>query len=71
LAIARVVVRDAPVVLLDEPAAHLDAHTESTLSHSLAPWFEGRTVVVAAHRSELVQRIDRVIHLGQLQEAST
>jgi len=64
LAIARAVLRDAPVVLLDEPAAHLDARTESELRHSLGPWLEGRTVIVAAHRTELVERIDQVVRLG-------
>lgn len=64
LAIARAVLRDAPLVLLDEPAAHLDARTEGELRRSLAPWLEGRTVIVAAHRTELVDRIDRVVRLG-------
>jgi ABC-type multidrug transport system fused ATPase/permease subunit len=64
LAIARAVLRDAPLVLLDEPAAHLDAITEARLGRALAPWFEGRTVLVAAHRPGLVQRIDRVITLA-------
>ncbi|MGP8058818.1 MAG: thiol reductant ABC exporter subunit CydD [Acidimicrobiales bacterium] len=64
LAIARAVLRDAPLVLLDEPAAHLDARTEAELRRSLAPWLEGRTVIVAAHRTELVDRIDRVVRLG-------
>lgn len=64
LAIARAVLRDAPVVLLDEPAAHLDATTEGWLGDALAPWFEGRTVVVAAHRPQLVGRIDRTVAIG-------
>jgi ABC-type multidrug transport system ATPase subunit len=64
LAIARAVLRDAPVVLLDEPVAHLDTTTESRLREALAPWFDGRTVLVAAHRPELVGRIDRVVTLG-------
>lgn len=63
LAIARAVLRDAPVVLFDEPAAHLDASSEAALRAALAPWLERRTVVVAGHRPELVARIDRVVHL--------
>jgi thiol reductant ABC exporter CydD subunit len=63
LAIARAVVRDAPLVLFDEPVAHLDALTEAELRHSLGPWLADKSVVVAAHRPELVQRIDRVVHL--------
>jgi len=61
LAIARAVVRDAPVVLLDEPAAHLDAAGEAQLREALAPWLDARTVLVAAHRVELVRHIDRVV----------
>jgi thiol reductant ABC exporter CydD subunit len=63
LALARAVLRDAPVVLLDEPAAHLDRTTEAELQRALDPWLEGRTVLVAAHRTELVGRIDRVVAL--------
>ncbi len=63
VAIARAVVRDAPLVLLDEPAAHLDAAAVADLRNGLGTWAEGRTVVTAAHRSELV-RIDRVVPIG-------
>jgi thiol reductant ABC exporter CydD subunit len=63
VAIARAVLRGAPVVLLDEPVAHLDATTEGWLRDALADWFDGRTVLVAAHRPELVGRIDRVVAL--------
>lgn len=64
LAIARAWLRDAPVVLLDEPVAHLDAFTESELRRSLDPWLDDRTVVVAAHRPELVGRVDRLLRLS-------
>jgi len=64
ISLARAVLRDAPLVLLDEPMAHLDAGTEEELRSNLAAWFDGRSVVVAAHRPELVARIDRIVHLS-------
>jgi ABC-type bacteriocin/lantibiotic exporter with double-glycine peptidase domain len=61
IAIARAVLRDAPLVLLDEPTAHLDADREASLSQSLGPWLDSKTVVVAAHRGGLVGRVDRTV----------
>jgi len=63
LALARAVVRDAPLVLLDEPVAHLDARSEAALRDSLREWFESKTVLLAAHRPQLVARLDRVVSL--------
>ena len=51
------------MVLLDEPTAHLDAAREDGLRDLLAPWLEGRTVVMAAHRGGLVGRVDRTVSL--------
>ncbi|MCL4445265.1 MAG: thiol reductant ABC exporter subunit CydD [Actinobacteria bacterium] len=63
LAIARAILRDAPLVLLDEPGAHLDTFTQSRLRSSLDPWLRDRTVLIAAHRSELLDRVDRRIYI--------
>ena len=63
LALARAIICDREVVLLDEPIAHLDAHAETVLAETLGPWLETKTVLVAAHRPELVARLDRVVHL--------
>jgi thiol reductant ABC exporter CydD subunit len=64
VAIGRAVLRDAPVVLLDEPTAHLDAGRELSLAETLGPYLEGRTVLVAAHRLGLVARLDRTLALS-------
>ena len=63
IALGRAVLRDVPVVLLDEPTAHLDAGREESLRGLLAPWLDGRTVVMAAHRGGLVGRVDRTVTL--------
>lgn len=63
IAIGRAVLRDVPVILLDEPTAHLDADREDELREALAAWLEGRTVVMAAHRGGLVARVDRTLTL--------
>ncbi len=70
IALGRAVLRDVPVVLLDEPTAHLDTGREDSLRELLAPWLEGRTVVMAAHRGGLVGRVDRTVTLvsGQVVE---
>jgi thiol reductant ABC exporter CydD subunit len=72
IAIARAVLRDAPIVLLDEPTAHLDTGRELSLAETLGPWLEGRTVLVAAHRLGLVGRVDRTLALagGRLVDAN-
>jgi len=64
VAIARAVLRDAPLVLLDEPDAHLDGSTRARLRQSLAPWLSGRTVIVAGHHPEIVGALDRTVVLG-------
>ena len=63
IAIGRAVLRDVPIVLLDEPTAHLDSAREEELRGALTPWLEGRTVVMAAHRGGIVGRVDRTIAL--------
>ncbi len=64
VAIARAVLHDAPVVLLDEPDAHLDGSTRARLRASLADWFAGRTVIVAGHHPEIVRDLDRTVVLS-------
>ena len=63
IALGRAVLRDAPLVLLDEPTAHLDVERESSLREGLSSWLEGRTVILAAHRGGLLGRVDRTLAL--------
>ena len=51
LAIARAILKDAPILILDEATANLDVATEGRLMASLAPFIAGRTTVVISHRT--------------------
>jgi ATP-binding cassette subfamily C protein CydCD len=64
LALARAFLRDAPLVLLDEPTASLDARTELAVVASLQRLAAGRTVLLVAHRPALVALADRVVTLA-------
>ena len=52
LAIARAIIKDAPILILDEATANLDVATEAALLDSLAPFMAGRTTIVISHRGE-------------------
>lgn len=64
VALARVFLRDAPLVLLDEPTANLDADTEAAILAAIRAHAAGRTVVMTAHRPALVALADRTIPVG-------
>jgi ATP-binding cassette subfamily C protein CydD len=66
VALARAFVRDAPLLLLDEPTANLDGATEDEVLAALARLVRGRTVVLVAHRPALVGLADRVLELGRV-----
>jgi thiol reductant ABC exporter CydD subunit len=63
VALARAFVRDAPLLLLDEPTANLDGRTEESVLGAVRRLTAGRTVVLAAHRPSLLALADRVVHL--------
>lgn len=63
LAIARAVLRDAPLVLLDEFTAHLDPITEREMISSLGGFLENRTAVIVAHREATLSLADRILEL--------
>lgn len=63
VALARAFLRDAPVVVLDEPTSSLDVATERAVGHALAELRRGRTVLVIAHRLSTVLDADRVVVL--------
>jgi ATP-binding cassette, subfamily B, bacterial IrtB/YbtQ len=61
--IARALLKDAPVVLLDEVTSALDPVNEMAVHEGVARLLAGRTVVMVAHRMRTVQRADRVVFL--------
>jgi thiol reductant ABC exporter CydD subunit len=63
VALARAFLRDAPVLLLDEPTANLDGQTEEAVLTAVRTLMVGRTVIIAAHRPSLLNLADRVISL--------
>jgi ATP-binding cassette, subfamily B, bacterial len=63
LAIARALLKDAPVLILDEPTAALDAETETLLLEALERLMLGRTTFIIAHRLSTIRNADRVVVL--------
>ncbi|SON54645.1 Lipid A export ATP-binding/permease protein MsbA [Hartmannibacter diazotrophicus] len=61
IAIARAMLRDAPILLLDEPTSALDAKAEARIQSSLETLFEGRTVLMIAHRLSTVKKADLIL----------
>jgi ATP-binding cassette subfamily C protein CydCD len=63
VSLARAFVRDAPLLLLDEPTASLDGETEAAVLVAVQRLVVGRTAVIVAHRPALVALADRVVEL--------
>ena len=65
IALARALLRDAPLVLLDEPTAHLDAAGGAVVAAAIAALPRSRTLVVATHDLAVVAACDRVVELDR------
>ena len=73
LAIARVILKDPCLLILDEATSHLDSHSESLIQVALEPLLAGRTSVVIAHRLSTILAADQILVLdeGRLVEQGT
>jgi energy-coupling factor transporter ATP-binding protein EcfA2 len=64
LAIARAILRDAPILMLDEPTASLDVEAEAEVMRALDTLVVGRTVIVISHRLSTLGNVDEIVVLG-------
>ncbi len=73
IAIARVLLKDAPILILDEATSALDSEVESAIQESLETLMQGKTVIAIAHRLSTIARMDRLVVLdkGHIAESGT
>lgn len=73
IAIARAILKNAPILVLDEATSALDSEVEASIQTALETAMEGKTVIAIAHRLSTLARMDRIIVLdgGQIKEQGT
>ena len=73
VAIARVILKDAPILILDEATSALDSEVEAAIQEQLAGLMEGKTVIAIAHRLSTIARMDRLVVMdhGRIVEEGT
>lgn len=73
IAIARAMLKNAPILILDEATSHLDSESELLVQRALANLMANRTVIVIAHRLSTVRRADKIVVLegGRITEVGT
>ncbi|HEX3538401.1 MAG TPA: ABC transporter ATP-binding protein [Stellaceae bacterium] len=73
IALARVILKDAPILVLDEATSALDSEVEAAIQEQLSALMEGRTVIAIAHRLSTICRMDRLVVLdrGRIVEEGT
>jgi ATP-binding cassette subfamily B multidrug efflux pump len=73
IAIARVLLKDAPILIMDEATSALDSEVEAAIQESLETLMQGKTVIAIAHRLSTIARMDRLVVLeqGRIAESGT
>lgn len=73
IAIARVLLKNAPILIMDEATSALDSEVEAAIQESLETLMQGKTVIAIAHRLSTIARMDRLVVLekGQIAESGT
>ncbi len=73
IAIARAVLKNPALLILDEATSNLDAGSEKSVQEALEKLYPGRTVLIIAHRLSTLQKADRIVvlHHGEVQETGT
>jgi ATP-binding cassette subfamily B protein len=65
LSIARALLKDAPVILLDEATASLDVDNETEIQNAISKLIQGKTVLVIAHRMRTIEAADQIVVLDK------
>ena len=73
IALARVILKDAPILVLDEATSALDSEVEAAIQDTLYRVMQGKTVIAIAHRLSTIARMDRIVVLdaGEIVEEGT
>ena len=73
IALARVILKDAPILILDEATSALDSEVEAAIQDTLETMMEGKTVIAIAHRLSTIARMDRIVVMdgGRIVEDGT